>query len=376
MISKSSTRPCRVATALLLLASVCGGAAAPSAASADPSPQPEPEFSPAPPLPDDTTWLRLTSGEWLKGRIRGLSEGSLEFASDALGTLHLSWSKVEEIHSNQSVQMALEDGRVVSGVLRMADGRIRWSDDQATPLGSSEVLSITTGGTGGRDLWSGDVVAGLNIRSGNTEQTDFTGRANAVRRTPRDRVTLGYLGNISDTEEARVTDNHRASGEWARLKSKRFFWTPLYGEYFRDPFQNIADRVTLGTGVGYMILDTGRTTWELRARAAYQWTSFDQVPDGEPSSADTPALLVGTGYDHDLTGWIDYFLDFDFRVVDEASGTYSHHLITGLKLDLVGSLDFDVSWVWDRIEDPQPDADGLVPERDDYRLVFGLGLSF
>ncbi len=260
MTSTSSGQVVRVAMVLTLVS-------APSTTWADaPAPvdQEAPESSvqwqPPPPLPSDTTWIRLDSGEWLKGSIGGLDKGSLDFTSDRLGGLQLAWDAIVEIRSTQALQLALEDGSVVSGVLQLADGQIRLSPDREAPLAPSEVLSITTAADGGRDAWSGEVVAGLNIRSGNTEQTDFTGRANAVRRTPKDRITLDYLGNVSDTEEARITDNHRASGEWARLKSKRFFWTPLYGEYFRDPFQNIADRTTLGTGVGYLILDTSRTT--------------------------------------------------------------------------------------------------------------------
>jgi hypothetical protein len=49
---------------------------------------------------------------------------------------------------------------------------------------------------------------------------------------------------------------------------------------------------------------------------------------------------------------------------------------TGLVIDLVGDLDFNVSWIWDHIQDPRPLEDGTVPEQDDTRLVFGLGWSF
>ena len=44
--------------------------------------------------------------------------------------------------------------------------------------------------------------------------------------------------------------------------------------------------------------------------------------------------------------------------------------------DLVGDLDFDITWVWNRIQDPRPDSDGSSPEQDDFRTMFGLGFSF
>ena len=43
--------------------------------------------------------------------------------------------------------------------------------------------------------------------------------------------------------------------------------------------------------------------------------------------------------------------------------------------ELTRLLDFDITFIWDRIEDPQPDADGIVPKQDDYRLVFFLGFD-
>jgi hypothetical protein len=50
--------------------------------------------------------------------------------------------------------------------------------------------------------------------------------------------------------------------------------------------------------------------------------------------------------------------------------------VTGLEFDLIGSLDFDVTFVWDRIERPRPASDGTFPLKDDYRLNFGLGFDF
>jgi len=36
----------------------------------------------------------------------------------------------------------------------------------------------------------------------------------------------------------------------------------------------------------------------------------------------------------------------------------------------------DVSIIWDRINNPKTDATGGIPEKNDFRLVVGLGYSF
>ena len=296
--------------------------------------------------------------------------------SDELGDVSFDWEDLQEIRSPAVAQVTLEDGQVVIGKLALVGDDLRVMGDQNRQFPRTEVLSILPGEPKERNFWSGKVTSGLNLRTGNTDQSDFTSRASVSRRTPKTRVNADYIGNISDTADVRTTENHRLTGVWSRLISRRLYWSPLYGEYFRDPFSNIADRVTIGTGMGYMLIDSGRTNWEVNFGAAYQHTEFDEVIEGDPTSADTPALLVGTSYDLEITNWMDYFFDYNFQIVNEESGTYTHHLITGLSIDIVGSLDFDISWAWDRIEDPAQKPDGTFPKQDDFRLVFGLGFDF
>ena len=74
--------------------------------------------------------------------------------------------------------------------------------------------------------------------------------------------------------------------------------------------------------------------------------------------------------------WLDYGFDYSFFLTNEATGTYNHHLVTGLEFEITSLIDFDVTFVWDRIQDPRPDADGVLPEQDDYRLIVALGFEF
>ncbi len=216
----------------------------------------------------------------------------------------------------------------------------------------------------------------MNYRTGNTEQTDTNINATIMRRTPKNRVTFDYLGNFSESNGATTADNQRASAGWNRFLSKKFFVSPVLGEYYRDPFQNIGSRWSIGVGLGYQIIDTSKISWDVNGGLAYQRTSFDDVVEGDPATADTPALMFGTRYDNELTGWMDFFFDMDFFVVNEESGTYTHHLVTGFEFDLIGDLDFDISLVWDRTQNPRQDSSGNFPQKDDFRTIFGLGYSF
>ncbi len=333
-------------------------------------------WQPPPPMPDDFDWVQMTSGEWLKGEIIAMYEDSLEFDSKEFDMQTLDWEDIQEIRSAQTVQVAFEDDVIAIGKLLVEGDRIRVMGEKDFESTRSLVLSITAGAPKEKNYWSGKFGAGLNVRTGNTEQTEYNANAHFMRRTPKNRINFDYLGGFSENAGATIADNQRASADWNRFLSKRFYISPVYGEYYRDPFQNIGSRWTLGTGLGFQIVDTSKVKWNIDGGIAYQTTKFDDVLEGESTSANTPALMFGTRYDNEITGWMDYFFDYQFHIVNEESGTYTHHLHTGFEFELFGDFDFDVAIVWDRIQDPRQNSDGGYPEQDDFRTIFSLGFSF
>ena len=333
-------------------------------------------WQPPPPMPDDFDWIQMTSGEWLKGEIIAMYEDTFEFDSDEFDMQSLDWEDIQQIRSAQVVQVAFEKDVIATGKLLVEGDAVRVMGDQDYESDRSLVLSITAGAPKERNYWSGKIGAGLNLRTGNTEQTEYNANANFKRRTPKNRINFDYLGNFSESDDTTIADNQRGSVGWNRFISRRFYISPVYGEYYRDPFQNIASRWTLGAGVGYLIVDNSKVEWSVDAGLAYQQTSFDDVLDGDPTSADTAAFLAGTSYANEITGWMDFFFNYQFNIVNEESGTYTHHLHTGFEFEFFGDFDFDVSIVWDRIQDPRQNSDGTFPEQDDFRTIFALGYSF
>jgi hypothetical protein len=69
-------------------------------------------------------------------------------------------------------------------------------------------------------------------------------------------------------------------------------------------------------------------------------------------------------------------MDYRFLVVKPEAGRYTHHFLTSLSIDSFGPLDFDISFVWDRVQQPKAESTGIVPKKDDFRLIFGLEFDF
>jgi putative salt-induced outer membrane protein YdiY len=330
-----------------------------------------------PPVPTDDAydWVQLSSGEWLKGEIIVLYHGKLEFDSQELDLQTLDFEDIEQIRSAQVVQVRLEGGIDLLGKLYMAEGRIGILGTEQS-YERSRLLTIAGGEPREINFWNAKVSLGANWQSGNTEQAEGNLQAKLQRRTLETRLVFDYLGNFNTIDDVVSANNHRGSGVADRFITHRFYTRPVFAEYFRDPFQNIDDRITLGTGVGYQLMETVKTDWSVSGGPAYQYTRFDEVEEGETSAESTPALVGGTDLEIEITGNLDFNYIYQAQFVKPDSGLYNHHMVVGFVVELTRLLDFDVSLVWDRVQRPRADADGIVPEQDDWRLIVGLGFDF
>lgn len=358
---------------------------APSAEQAvDKPPDPEKSFSresfsweKSTPSATDFDWVQLTSGEWLKGEIKGFYKDTLEFDSDILDMLELDWSDVKYLVTHIAGKAYIEGHGTVYGYFEMRGNKFFVSNGgEQQEFARSQLVSFITGGENELDYWSAKITLGLNLRSGNTEQVDYNSKVNLKRQTSFSRFILDYIGNISQTSKVETSNNHRVSASHDIFKTRHFFFRPIFGQYFRDPFQNIDAEVTIGTGLGYTIVDTGDIEWDVFGGPAYQSKRFVSVSPGEENKETTPAVVLGTNYDNTLTGWLDFIFKYNTIWGNEASGGYTHHLETTFESELIASFDLDVTFIWDHISSPTPDENGVIPLKNDYRLIFGISYEY
>jgi hypothetical protein len=333
-------------------------------------------FQPPPPPADAFDWVQLTSGEWLKGELIALYDGSLEFDSDELDNLTLDWEDIKQVRTGRVVQVRFRDRDAVTGRLVVDGDTVRVLGDTEQQFPRAGLMTITPGEPRESNYWAGNATFGFNLRQGNSDQVEANTVASAKRRTLSTRLAIDYFGNYNVTDELTVTNNQRVNTSIDWFVTARLFVRPAVVEYYRDPFQNFAHRSTIGAAVGYQIVDNSRVSWEANVGPAYQHTIFDSVAAGESDTESTAAVWAGTTYTNELTGDVDYTLDYRFLVIKPEAGRFTHHFLTGLSVDALGPLDLDVSFVWDRVERPRADSSGLVPKQDDYRLIFGVGFDF
>jgi len=334
------------------------------------------------PAAKDFDWVQLTSGEWLKGEIKSMYNESLEFDSDKLDLLNIDWDDVKYLKSYRPSNVNIENHVPVTGSLQVSSDKVTITDgDNVQEFDRLELISLTPSGDREVDLWAIKFTLGFNVQSGNTEQLDYNSKFNAKRRTAKSRFVIDYIGNISKTgnEDGVLTEtvnNNRVSTSLNIYATRYFFYTPIFAELYRDPFQNIENRFSAGIGIGYTIFDSSQLEWNINGGPAYLSTKFISVQPGEDQRTAAPAVVLGTDVDIELSNTLDFIFKYKVQASKEEAGGYTHHVIATFESEITGSLDFDISMIWDRISQPTKDDLGVAPQPDDYRLTVGVTYTY
>jgi len=334
------------------------------------------------PAAKEFDWVQLTSGEWLKGEIKSMYNDSLEFDSDKLDLLSIDWEDVKYLKSYRPSHVNIENSEPLTGSLQISGDKVTITDgENVQEYNRVDLISLTPSGEREADLWAIKFTLGLNVRSGNTDQLDYNSKFSAKRRTARSRFLLDYIGNISKTgnEDGVLTEtinNNRLSASDNIYATRYFFYTPIFAEFYRDPFQNIDQRITAGIGLGYTIFDNGKYEWNVNGGPAYISTKYISVLPGEDQKVEAGAVVLGTDFDVELSSALDFIYKYKIQASEAEAGGYTHHMIATFESEITGSLDFDISMIWDHISHPATDADDITPEPDDYRLTVGVTYTY
>jgi len=257
-----------------------------------------PDLSWVPPE-DSFDWIQLKSGEWLKGRLKAVQERKLEFYSEELDDLTFDWKDIRQVRAHHILDVLSVTGENLSGPVTVTPDQVLVGGAQPRVFSREQIQSLTPGGSKELDYWSGKVSLGLNLQTGNTRQVAYNASANLQRRTPETRFTLDYLGNLSSVNGVENANNHRVNSEFDYWLSQRFYVLVPSVEYYKDPFQNLADRVTLGGGLGYDIVDRPTLEWNITTGPAYSMPGLNTAsrvnrPRKAPPRSHSAAVLSGT----------------------------------------------------------------------------------
>jgi len=329
------------------------------------------------PTPTKYDWIQTKSGEWFKGYIRALFKDSLEFDSDEVGIYTFDFDDVKQIKSYQVLTVNIEDLALVEGIIRFKDDKITIiQGDTRYEFKRDQIISMAPEGEREKDIWSGKVTLSLDKKTGNTNSFDYSCNADIKRRTAETHLEFTYLGRLSRKNDSETANNHRINEKFDLYESRDFFWTPLFSEYYQNTYKNVQNRYRVGAGAGYVVIDNGRTEWDISAGPAYMSTEYVSVKDDKSSISSSLALEVSTELDLELTSKIDLKYSYLLTISNENTGSYSHHMMLTFENEITSWLDLDISAIWDYTLIPKEKSDGTMPTKDDFQFLLGLGVEF
>ena len=327
------------------------------------------------PVDNHWDWLKTSSDEWLKGKLLTLYDKEIEFDSDEFGIVSIDWKDVAYLKTAKTKSLRLTNGRNLFGRLLKKDGMVHLIGANVE-FDSKLLISIAESDKDEWNYWDNEIAFGFNLHTGNSDDEIYSASLDMQRRTSLSRLKINYRGLYSESSSIQTANNHRFTSSIDWFFSHRAFFSPLNFEFFRDPFQNTAQRYTYSAQIGYYIIDSLNLYWEVSAGPGYQNTKFVQVVAGENSNISTEVLELVTELVWDISKDIEYEFLYTGRWLDSDSGGLIHHLESAFDFDITEELKFRVRFIIDRIAQPTPDENSERPEKTDRRLLFGLVYAF
>jgi putative salt-induced outer membrane protein YdiY len=325
---------------------------------------------------DTYDWLRLTSGEWLKGELHWMREKDIEFDSDKLDLLTFSWSKVSQLHSPRVNTYVFEGkidvvGRAVvtkeKVIIETADGVVSYPRDQ--------LLTILEGAKRERNWWSTRLSAGATANAGNTNQGQLNVHWDLTRADPRTRSRISYDSSFAYSNREQNVNRQLGSVDVTVFYSRRLFFLPASAQFLNDRFQNLKLRATPAAGVGVHLFDTKKVEWDLGGALGYQYIRFLSTAAGVENPQNDGFIGVRTYADFDFTDDVELIIEWTTNVVYTRIGLTNHVGSTRFSVEINDIFDFETTFKFYRTERPPPRADGSVPKRNDYQLIVSLALK-
>jgi putative salt-induced outer membrane protein YdiY len=334
---------------------------------------------------DTFDWVRMVSGEWLKGEMKRMRDDNLEFDSDKLDMQNIDFADVSHVHSPVVNTYVFDDRISVTGrAVITPDKVIVETIDGTRTFARSELESIVSGGEREKDWWSMKLRFGLTLNRGNTDQLTYDINFNTRREDRTTLLDLNYNTTFGQTGGVQNVNRHLGEEDFKVFLSSRWFVTPLFGQLFNDRFQNIQFRATPAAGAGIHIIDVPKVTWDFQTGIGYQYLNYkDATLLTNASNPQNDAFIpLYTYADFDITGDIDLTVSWLTNLVVTTIGNTNHTGKADLAIELTSVIDLDIAFLYLRTEQPAPPPPPApgdpVPDpikKNDYQLVVGISLE-
>lgn len=325
---------------------------------------------------DDTKdWLRLTSGEWLRGDLNWMRDGDFEFDGAKTDLIRKGWSDVGQLHSPQIKTYVFKNWVDAKGrAMITKDEVIVITEEGMRTFPRSELLSILKGGTRERDWWVFELGAGFTGAFGNSNQSSLNADFGLGRHDKRTSTVLLYEGTFGAANRELSVNRHLGQVGVTLFVSERFYVVPAAAAFFHDRFANIKFRAAPAALGGVQIFDTNRVEWDVECGMGYQFLRANSTEPNVPNPQSDGFVPVRTQWEFDITDDIELNLGWQSNIVFTTIGNTNHIGEATFTVEVTEIFNLKTEFEYFRTEQPIPREDGSVPQSNDFQIIVGFSI--
>jgi len=337
--------------------------------------------------------ITLKNGDRLSGAIVKSDAKTLSLKTDFAGDVVVQWDAITAIQTSQALYLELKDGQVVVGTIKTMDAKFEISTKEAGELSVSKESVVAVRNDTEQteldrlrnprlsDFWSGLLDTGLSVTRGNSSTLAFTLSGKAARMTPRDKISV-YLTSVYNNDDTtppgRTTAHAIRGGIRGDLNVSERLFVFAFTDFEFDEFQHLDLRNVLGGGLGYHIIKTKNTQFDVFGGGSFDQEFFSAVPPVPPSTIGTPAItrriseiVAGESLNMKLSERTTLSEAFSIYPNLENTGNYRFTFDATAATKLKTWLGWQITYSERYLSDPLP---GL--KKNDLLLSTGLRLTF
>jgi putative salt-induced outer membrane protein YdiY len=316
--------------------------------------------------------ILFNNGDRLTGTILSADDGKLKIKTAVAGEVTVELKDVKTFTTDQPITLHLKDGNVIK-------------DKVSAATTQNVVQTVGTGAVTPQDVdltlveklnpppvkWTGSLVAGAIISSGNTESENYNLSFDAVRRAEVDRLSFAagyYFGRQTDPDtgvESTTTDNWFVQGKYDYFFTEKFYGY-ANARVERDRIAALDLRFTPGVGVGYQWVESA--DFNFNTEAGITWV-YEDYETGDSDSHFAARLAYHV--DKKINEKVKLFHNLEYLPSLEDIDDFNVNADAGLRATLTDNMFGEAKVEWRYDATPAPGA-----EKNDLRWVLGVGWTF
>jgi putative salt-induced outer membrane protein len=335
--------------------------------------------------------VTLKNGDRLTGTIVKSDAKTMLIKTELAGEVNVQWDAVTSIVSSQALHLALKDGQTVVGTVTTVDGKLDVATKTTGEVVAPKETVVTVRNDDEEksydaeidrlrnphltDFWSGMLDTGLSVTRGNSATLAYNLSAKAVRATSRDKISVystAVYASDDTTPPSRTTAHAIRGGMRGDLNVSERLFVFGFTDFEYDQFQDLDLRNVLGGGLGYQVIKTKNTTFDVFGGGDYEQEYFSASPAFPTGlTRKTGEVVLGEELDAKLNGRTTLSEKFSLFPNVSDTGNYRFQFDAIAATKLKAWLGWQVTYSDRYLSNPLP---GL--KKNDVLLSTGLRLTF